>query len=334
MPETAAKVATVFCLFCSGMNRIDRIAAILIQLQSKKIVKAQDIALRFNISLRTVYRDINTLNEAGVPIIGEAGVGYSIAEGYRLPPVMFNMQEATALLTAEKLIEKLTDKKTFSTYQSALFKIKAVLRSAEKEHIDSLEEHIAVLGNRYLPPTERQTGYQQEILNSIVQKTVIAMQYIAIGTNEISKRNIEPVGIFFMSGHWYLIAYCQLRKDYRNFRIDRIQHLQETSLPYQKQHPSLTTYLNQFTKKEQQLHKVVIQVNKSIIKYLGEQKYYNGFISEKEIKGNIEMTFLTASLEGFARWYLMMGDNADIITPQSLKERVAEIAHVILKKVK
>lgn len=316
------------------MNRIDRIAAILIQLQSKKIVKAQEIALRFNISLRTVYRDINTLNEAGVPVIGEAGVGYSIAEGYRLPPVMFNIQEATALLTAEKLIEKLTDKKTFSTYQSALFKIKAVLRSAEKDHIDSLEEHIAVLGNRYLPPAERQTGYQQEILNSIVQKTVMAMHYIAIGTNEISKRNIEPVGIFFMAGHWYLIAYCQLRKDYRNFRIDRIQSLQETALPYQKQHPSLTTYLNQFTKKEQQLHKVVIQVNKSIIKYLGEQKYYNGFVSEKEIKGNIEMTFLTASLEGFARWYLMFGDNADIISPQSLKDRAAEIASVILKKVK
>ncbi len=78
------------------MNRIDRVTAILIQLQSKKIVRAQEIAERFSISLRTVYRDIKTLEEAGIPIAGEAGVGYSIMEGYRLPQVMFTKEEAIA----------------------------------------------------------------------------------------------------------------------------------------------------------------------------------------------------------------------------------------------
>jgi len=316
------------------MNRIDRISAILIQLQSKKIVKAQDIAERFGISLRTVYRDVNTLNEAGVPVIGEAGVGYSIAEGYRLPPVMFTVEEATTFLTAEKLVEKLTDKKTFSIYQSALFKIKAILRSSEKDHIDHLQEHIAVLGNHYLPRTERETGYMQEILDSIVHKTVVQMNYAAIGSGETTKRNAEPVGIFFMAGHWYLIAWCQLRNDYRNFRVDRIQQLQATSLPFQKQHPSLTAYLNQVTKKEKQLQKVVMQVNKHIIKYFGEQKYYNGFVSEKELEHTVEMTFLTSSTEGFARWYMMFGDDAEIISPQSIKTRVKEIAGALLKKVK
>src|SRR6476660_10142584 len=105
------------------MNRIDRVTAILIQLQSKKIVKAQDIAERFNISLRTVYRDIKTLEESGVPVIGEAGIGYSIMDGYRLPPVMFTKEEATAFLTAEKLIEKLTDPSSDENYKSAMFKI-------------------------------------------------------------------------------------------------------------------------------------------------------------------------------------------------------------------
>ena len=80
------------------MNRIDRLAAILIQLQSRPLVKAQDIAEKFSISLRTVYRDVKALEEAGVPVIGEAGTGYRLMEGYKLPPVMFNMDEATALL--------------------------------------------------------------------------------------------------------------------------------------------------------------------------------------------------------------------------------------------
>lgn len=315
------------------MNRIDRIAAILIQLQSKKIVKAQDIADRFGISLRTVYRDIHTLDEAGVPVIGEAGIGYSIGEGYRLPPVMFTTEEARTFLTAEKLLEKLTDKKTFATYQSALFKIKAVLRSSEKDDIENLQEHIAVLENRYLPRSEKAASYLQEILDSVVQQLVINMTYAAIGSNEITQRHVEPVGVFFMSGNWYMIGYCQLRKDYRNFRVDRIKQLQVTQTAFQKKHPSLTAYLNQVTKKERQLHKVVMEINKSILKYLGDQKYYNGFVSEKEKGDRLEMTFLTSSLEGFARWYIMFGDHgAEIISPASIKKRVSEIATGILKK--
>ena len=88
------------------MNRFDRITAILIQLQSKKVVKAQDLADRFGTSLRTIYRDIRTLEEAGVPLYGEAGIGYSIVDGYRLPPVMFTKEEAIAFITAEKLMAK------------------------------------------------------------------------------------------------------------------------------------------------------------------------------------------------------------------------------------
>src|SRR6478735_3963073 len=122
------------------MNRFDRITAILIQLQSKKIVKAQDLASRFDISLRTVYRDIRSLEEAGVPLYGEAGVGYSLVDGYRLPPVMFTREEAMSFVTAEKFMEQFTDASTKSSYQSAMYKMKAVLRSDEKELVENIED--------------------------------------------------------------------------------------------------------------------------------------------------------------------------------------------------
>src|SRR5690349_782337 len=113
------------------MNRIDRLAAIVLQLQSRRLVKARDIAERFALSLRTVYRDIRALEEAGVPVIGEAGMGYRLMEGYKLPPVMFSNEEASALLTASKLVQSKTDETTAKHYASALDKIKAVLRLTE-----------------------------------------------------------------------------------------------------------------------------------------------------------------------------------------------------------
>src|ERR1700743_2579363 len=126
------------------MNRIDRVSAILIQLQSRRVVKANDIAERFGISLRTVYRDVKTLEEAGIPIIGEAGVGYSIVDGYRLPPVMFTREEATAFLTAEKFVETLTDSSTTDNYKSAMYKIRAILKSTEKDLLEDIDGKIEV----------------------------------------------------------------------------------------------------------------------------------------------------------------------------------------------
>lgn len=221
------------------MNRVERISAILIQLQSKKIVKGQDLANRFSISLRTAYRDVKALEEAGVPIVSEAGVGYSLMDGYRLPPVMFTKEEAIAFLTAEKLVEKLTDPSTYSTYQSALFKIKAVLKTDDKEHLEKMDDYIEVLKSSYLPPDKQTTNHIQTILKSIAQKKQLSIHYFANHNQQNSTRDVEPVGIFLMGQQWHLIAFCCLRKAYRNFRIDRIQKSNFTEQPFKKQHPPL-----------------------------------------------------------------------------------------------
>ncbi len=315
------------------MNRLDRITTILIQLQSKRLVKAQEIADRFGISLRTVYRDIKTLEEAGIPVIGEAGQGYSLMEGYCLPPVMFTQEEATALLTAEKLVEKLTDTSTRNQYQAALYKIKAVLRSSEKDHLENMEEHIAVVESPYFSGTKNDSAYLQQILKAIADKKVLNIDYFAEHSQEKTNRNIEPVGIFFMGRYWYLIAWCMLRKDYRHFRVDHIRYLSITTISFNKEHPALRSFLNKVSK-EKELHKVVIRVKKEILKYLGEQKFYNGFVSQEDIGGMMEMTFLTASLTGFAKWFLLFGDQAEIITPAELTRKVQENIRLLEKSLK
>lgn len=313
------------------MNRIDRLAAIVIQLQSRRLVKAQDIADKFSISLRTVYRDIHALEEAGVPVTGEAGIGYRLMEGYKLPPVMFNQDEASALLTAAKLMQSMSDENSSKHYISALDKIKAVLRLAEKDHLEEIDEHIAVVSHPaivYEKPTEL---HLQKILKAIASDTVIEINYTSIEKNETLCRKAEPVGIYYQGSHWYFIAYCRLRNDYRNFRTDKINKLTFTNEKMGQKHPPLLSFVNRITE-QRQVQKVVIEVQKDIIKYFGEQKYYNGFVKEEEAGDYICMTFLSGSLNGFARWFMLFGDKAKIIEPLELNDMVTEIAGNILKK--
>jgi predicted DNA-binding transcriptional regulator YafY len=313
------------------MNRIDRISAILIQLQSRRVVKASDIAERFNISLRTVYRDVRTLEEAGIPLIGEAGVGYSIMDGYRLPPVMFTREEATAFLTAEKFVEKLTDTTTMAHHKSAMYKVRAILKTAEKDALENLDDSIEVLKS-HSQKRAGNTDHIQNILDGIVQKKILRLDYFAGHSQEATKRDVEPVGVFYLDSFWHLIGYCRLRNDYRDFRIDRIRKLVNTDESYNgSKHPTLKTYIAQ-TAKEKQLETVIIKVEKDVANHLDHQKYYSGFVSEKPVGDMIEMTFLSSSIEGFARWYMMFGDHAEIVKPQTLTDKVKEMARVITQK--
>ncbi len=314
------------------MNRIDRLAAIIIQLQSRPLVKAQDIADKFSISLRTVYRDVHALEEAGVPVIGEAGIGYRLMEGYKLPPIMFNSDEVSAMLTASKLMQSMSDENSSKHYLSALDKIKAVLRLAEKEHIEEINEHITVVSHPtfvYEKPSEL---HLPKILRAIATSAVVEMNYTSIEKSESLQRRAEPVGIYYQGSHWYLVAFCKLRNDYRNFRTDKINKLQVTDEKMKQIHPPLQSFINKVAS-ERKLQKVVIDVDKEIMKYFGEQKYYNGFVKEEDAGKYVRMTFLCGSLMGFSRWFMLFGDKATIVEPLELNDMVAAIAENILKKI-
>ena len=312
------------------MNRIDRLSAILIQLQTKRLIKAQEIADKFNISLRTVYRDVRALEEAGVPVIGEAGMGYQLREGYRLPPVMFTEEEASALLTGAKLMQQMSDERLWKQYSSALDKIKATLRYTEKDFIEEMDENVAVLSPPSFQHKKRSDLYLQQLLKAIATSAVIEMNYTS--SKETLKRNVEPVGIYYQGNYWYLIAWCRLRNDYRNFRTDNIQQLFVTNETIQQKHPPLHHFINK-TAEERKLEKVVIDVDKEVVKYFGEQKYYNGFVSEEERGNTVRMIFLCGSLQGFARWFLLFGERAVIVEPLMLNQTVTDIAQAIQKKI-
>ncbi len=311
------------------MNRIDRLTAILTQLQSKRVTKAQEIADRFSISLRTVYRDVRALEDAGVPVIGEAGQGYSLVEGYRLPPVMFTQEEAQAFLVAEKIFEKLSDRSSTEHFHSAMLKVKSVLRTSEKDRIDQLSPLVAVFRNRNQLQLKGKDEHLRVILDALSSKRLLAMNYTTFEEEKTSNRNVESVGVYYASEQWYLIAWCRLRRDYRTFRLDRINSLKTLDETYEAQaHPTLKEYVDKVRSAEN-LTQIVLAVPFSTEKYLRVQKYNQGFVMEKRLDHYVEMTFMTSSLEGFVRWAICLADKVRILSPQEAKERLEELVEEI-----
>ena len=309
-------------------KRFDRIVAILIQLQSKKIVKAQELADRFDCSLRTIYRDIRTLEASGVPIYSEAGVGYALMEGYRLPPVMFTREEVSSFIAAEKLMQKFTDPSLGSHYASAMYKLKSVLRSTDKDWLSNIESRVVMQMQSTEPMFNDNSPNTLAVLfEGIAEKKQILLSYKTFDKDETTQRNIEPVGVFHDHNNWYFLGYCHLRKDYRQFRTDRILGIKKSESDFTIEHDSLDSYL---TKTETiPTTKVRILIEKKIARYLSTERKYHGYISEKEVDGKIEMNFMCRDIEsGFARWFLMFGDYAEILEPERLKTRVLELLEI------
>jgi predicted DNA-binding transcriptional regulator YafY len=210
-------------------------------LQSKKYVKADVLANIFEISVRTVYRDINALEEIGIPVGFENKLGYFIAPGYFLSPVSFTNEEANSFVLIEALVNRFSDKSVIDNFQSALNKIKAVMKSSEKESMETLNSHISI----HIPSSPaNKSNFLAIIQNSIIKKIILKMEYVN-NQSEKSIREIEPIGLVFYAMNWHIIAWCWHRSEYRDFKLPGILRLKETTETFRrKKHISLNEYID------------------------------------------------------------------------------------------
>jgi len=202
------------------LKRLSRLASILTQLQSKSLITASSLAKKFDVNVRTIYRDIKALEEAGVPITVDEGKGYSLVEGYHIPPVMFTEREAFSLVTAEQIILRDKDSSFTKEFTGAITKIKSVLRNRSKEKAEVLEKRIYVGKNA---DAESTSASLMDIQMAITASHPIDIGY-ASEDGKITKRTVEPYMLYHtVRENWVLVGYCCLRKDFRSFRIDRIK---------------------------------------------------------------------------------------------------------------
>ncbi|MFK8036766.1 MAG: helix-turn-helix transcriptional regulator [Crocinitomicaceae bacterium] len=221
--------------------RLARLTAVITQLQSKRIVTARDIAEKHNVSIRTVYRDIRTLEKSGIPIVTEEGKGYSIMEGYKLPPVMFTEQEANALITAKQIIALNKDKSLADQYNNAIEKIKSVLKYTQKDKTELLSERLQI---RTYIESEKSSDFLIQLQTAITNYNILELNYISL-QNKQSNRKIEPFALIHTNENWVLIAFCRLRNDFRTFRLDCIQNIINLNDSFEPHKITLQEYFEQ-----------------------------------------------------------------------------------------
>ncbi|KAB2729511.1 helix-turn-helix transcriptional regulator [Brucella intermedia] len=198
------------------MRRADRLFQIVQHLRGGRLVTARQLAERLEVSERTIYRDISDLQSTGVPIDGEAGVGYILRQGFELPPLMFTRDEIVALVAGARLIRAWGGVSMARGAEEALVKIEAVLPKEERARITRTQIHA---------PTARISMDERRIIDAVEravdQGNVLNIRYRDLESRE-SERDIRPLGLWFWGKVWTVIGWCELRNAFRTFRTDRI----------------------------------------------------------------------------------------------------------------
>lgn len=226
----------------NNTKRLSRLAAIITQLQTTRLVTATNLAKRFSVSIRTIYRDIRALEQAGVPVLTEEGKGYYMMEGYRIPPLMFTENQANALILAEQLVLKNKDQSFVKDYCEAIDKIKAILRDSGKDKVNLLGERTRFDQN---VNRERNSNNISELQYALTNFLLISIDYMN-KEDLSSNRIVEPFALVSTTENWLLIAWCRLRKEFRYFRLDRISKMVIMTEKFEPHKMTLQEYFDKF----------------------------------------------------------------------------------------
>lgn len=298
------------------MNRIDRLFAILLLLQKKSRLRAQDLAAEFEVSKRTIYRDITALSEMGVPIVSLPGEGYELVEGYFLPPLLFTDKEAIALFLGARLLLQQATGALVGDAEHALTKLAVALPEKTRQQVESLTKIVS-----FIAPQEQFNLDEPQLVTlqqAIQQQKVIHMRYHSYTQNDTTEREVEPHQLYYSEGVWYVQGYCRLRQAMRSFRLSRIEELTVRADTFVKQlspEPTPTS--------------VTIQVRftPESTRWVRERQHY-AFQAEEVLPDNqgVLMRYGVSSATEMIPWLLSWGAAAEVLSPLELRQKLHQEA--------
>ncbi len=294
------------------MNRIDRLFGILLLLQRQQVIRAEDIAHKFEVSPRTIYRDIAALSEMGVPVVSLLGEGYQLGEGYYLPPLIFTPAEASALFLGARMLALQAAGQLPRDAEMALNKLAQILPAPTRAQIEKLTQII-----QFMLPEQRfnlEDPRLEVLLEAIHERRVIWLRYHSYSRDEISEREVEPHTLSYYNGSWYINGYCRLRQDRRGFRLERIESLKllrQTFSPRQS-HPDDAPQIT-----------VRVRFDAQIVRWVRERQHYS-YQAEEPVAGSDDriMLYRVHDTRELKSWLLGWGAVAEILEPAELRAAI------------
>ncbi len=296
------------------MNRIDRLFAIAIQLQARPHVRAADLANLYEVSLRTIYRDVAALSESGVPVVSLPGQGYALSEGYFLQPLRLTTQEATALILGARLLSGSSSPELSQSADSAIAKILAIIGDEPRHQLQQIENAID-LSATTSPPSRFDLDDERVVAlrRAILDRRIVSLRYFGRNRGEETLRKVEPLRLGYLNGAWYLVAYCQLRRGERAFRLDRIEDFHVESTRFRRRarsHHALKSTVE-----------VVVCFRGMARRWVQERQHWS-CTGATQADDSLIGTYRPDSLDEIAAWILGWGTEAEVLSPPLLRDRI------------
>lgn len=314
------------------MNKTDRLLAIVLELQGRKVVRAEDLAALFETSVRTIYRDIQALSEAGVPIAGTTGTGYSLMEGYFLPPISFTIEEAVTLLIETEFIEQRFDDYYRDRANVARRKIEVTLSDSVRSETSRIRKSLRLLAPGKQAPPSNERENLVKIRRALLDGRKICFHYSKRMTDSTGSRHSErtaaPYGLVLVEGSWMLVARCDLRQDIRHFRLSRMTELIELDERFEfPEHFDLRDY----TPSDDRHLRVCLRFNHDIADKVKESNYH--YVDDmKEHQEGLDVVLRVHQLDELLQWVLGWGAGVLVLEPEALRNQIREEAQRILKR--
>lgn len=294
------------------MNRIDRLLGILLEFQARGELRAEDLARRFEVSVRTVYRDVQALSEMGVPVVATPGTGYRLLEGYFLPPLRFTPAEAALLAIGGGLVRARIDPELQRAADSAIAKLRGVLPPEQQTAVDRWQQQLLfpVLGNEASEPL------LARLRMAVQEHRVLRLQYQTRDRGTPEPREVEPMRLLHIGGSWHLVGWCRMRRGPRMFKLSRIDGcdvLGETYVP-EARHEVGPRGDDRAGYPEAR-----VRFDASIERFVRERQPFPFLREERDEEGRAVFIYALRGRRELLAWLLGWGDAVEVLSPSELR---------------
>ena len=307
--------------YTDAVKQMDRRLLILTRLRAERPLRALDLAEECDCSVRTIYRDIDALSYAGVPVAALPGEGYRLAPGYHLPPIAFTAEEAAQLLRGTEFIAGLGTSDQESARRTAVTKLEAALPPSTLAEVGLLRDRVRIerIGGDNTSP------WLGPLLRAVLEQHLVELRYHAFGSDEVTTRTVEPHHLSYYAGDWHLRAYCRLRDGGRDFRLARIQYAAVTPEHFDRR-PELE---RDSPVPAVDPIEVRVWLDAAVVPWAREQTEF-GFSHEEPSEGGAIFVFNTRDLRRLLPWVLRWGASARVLSPPqvvaTLRDEAAALA--------